>query len=417
MRVWTEATFNAAIELDLNTQDSVIWLNSRSQKRRRLGNTLDAIDRVGNRVGRVTALIGFGFLACSAVPNSALAPVGTAHAAGERFKLQNVFPTLVEHMSEPTEGGVEPSRPVNAVTGASIAIPPGLLLEAAYGAIALAAPPQATVTSATAVDSPAEIAGPAATPIADVVAASVASAEIQHPLFEESRAEVEEYLRFGSREVPRRLVETIVRAAIATGVDPIYLMALADKESSFRPEVRASTSSAEGLFQFVERTWLDMVKVFGPRHGFAAEAALVVNVDGKQTIVEDSDRARILSLRRDPYVAAVMAAEMLRRDAARIGLKIGRELNATELYLAHFLGLDGAARFIAMKTAKKVQNATVAFPAAAKANASIFFERGKRGRRKGLSVPEVYAKIDRMIDARLDIFRPVKVIAAADSNS
>jgi hypothetical protein len=250
-----------------------------------------------------------------------------------------------------------------------------------------------------------------------VVAASVASAEIQHPRFEESRAEVEEFLRFGSREVPRRLVETIIRAAMATGVDPIYLMALADKESSFRPEVRASTSSAEGLFQFVERTWLDMVKVFGARHGFAAEAALVVSVEGKQTIVEDADRTRILALRRDPYVAAVMAAEMLRRDAALIGLKIGRELNATEMYLAHFLGLDGAARFIAMKTAKKAPSATVAFPAAAKANASIFFERGKKGRRKGLSVSEVYAKIDRMIDARLDIFRPVKVIVAADSSS
>ena len=416
MRVWTEATFKAAIELDLNTQDTVLWLGTRSQRRRRLTNTLDAIDRAGNRVGRVTALIGFGFLACSAVPNSALAPVGTAHAAGERFKLQNVFPALVEHMSGPTEGALEPSRPVPAVAGASIAIPPSVVLEAASVSAALATPPASGLSAAT-VDSPAEIAGPATTPISDVVAASVASAEIQHPRFEESRAEVEEFLRFGSREVPRRLVETIIRAAMATGVDPIYLMALADKESSFRPEVRASTSSAEGLFQFVERTWLDMVKAFGARHGFAAEAALVVSVDGKQTIVEDADRTRILALRRDPYVAAVMAAEMLRRDAALIGLKIGRELNATEMYLAHFLGLDGAARFIAMKTAKKAPSATVAFPAAAKANASIFFERGKKGRRKGLSVSEVYAKIDRMIDARLDIFRPVKVIVAADSSS
>jgi hypothetical protein len=81
------------------------------------------------------------------------------------------------------------------------------------------------------------------------------------------------------------------------------------------------------------------------------------------------------------------------------------------MYLAHFLGLDGAARFIAMKGEKKPKSATAAFPAAAKANASIFFERGKKGRRKGLSVPQVYDKIDQMIDARLELFRPVTVLA------
>jgi hypothetical protein len=228
---------------------------------------------------------------------------------------------------------------------------------------------------------------------------------------------LEEYLRFGSRELPRRLVETIVRASLAADVDPIYLMALADKESSFRTEVKASTSSAEGLFQFIERTWLDTVKTFGAKHGLAAEAALIQSVDDKLTVADEAERTRILDLRRDPYVSAVMAAEMLRRDADLIGLKIGRELNATEMYLAHFLGLDGATRFISMRAAKKAQSATAAFPAAARANASIFFERGKKGRRKGLSVPEVYAKIDRMIDSRIELFRPVKVIAAADGNS
>jgi hypothetical protein len=239
---------------------------------------------------------------------------------------------------------------------------------------------------------------------------------IQHPSFDQSRDEVEEFLRFGSRELPRRLVETIVKAAVATDVDPIYLMALADKESSFRTDVKASSSSAEGLFQFVDRTWLDTVKTFGPKHGLAAEAALIESVDDKLCVVDDGERTRILGLRRDPYLAAVMAAEMLRRDAALIGLRIGRELNATEMYLAHFLGLDGAGRFIAMKAAKKAKSATVAFPAAARANVAIFFGRGKKGRRKGLSVPEVYAKIDQMIDARLEMFRPVKVIAQAGAN-
>ena len=208
--------------------------------------------------------------------------------------------------------------------------------------------------------------------------------------------------------MPRRLVETIVRAALATDVDPIYLMALADKESSFRPDVKASTSSAEGLFQFLDRTWLDTVRQFGRKHGLEAEAAAIVTVDDKPTILDEAERSRILELRRNPYVAALMAAETLRRDAALIGFRIGRELQPTEMYLAHFLGLEGAARFIALRGAKRVQSATAAFPAAAKANSGIFFEKGKRGRR-GLSVPEVYAKIDRMIDTRIEQFRPVQV--------
>ncbi|MGA0595989.1 transglycosylase SLT domain-containing protein [Enterovirga sp. CN4-39] len=404
MRVRSEATFEADGNPD--TQDPVHWLPSRYVARDRVARVLDAVDRAGTRVGRVTAVIGFGFLACGTIPNSALAPVGVAQAAGHRFKLQPVLPALVDHVTEPTERGLEPGMPV--VPGSiATAIPPSLVLSASL---------QAPAHHANALEKPTESALPVATPIRELDAASVTAADIKHPSFEASREEVEEYLRFGSRELPRRLVETIVKAALATDVDPIYLMALADKESSFRTEVKASTSSAEGLFQFIERTWLETVRTFGAKHGLAAEAAMVDTVDDRPSIADDAERTRILNLRREPYIAAVMAAEMLRRDAALIGLKIGRELTPTEMYLAHFLGLDGATRFIAMKTAKKAQSATAAFPAAARANAAIFFEKGKKGRRKGLSVREVYAKIDSMIDARLEIFRPVKVIAELDRN-
>ena len=379
MRVWTEATFKAAIALDLDTHDPVLWLSAQGAGHGRATTLLDALDRAGNRVGRLAAIIGVGCLACGAIPNSALAPVGSAHASVERFKLEPVFPVLPEPASASVRNYVD-LDPAAASHG------PGADL----------------VT--------------ASVQIGEVPALALPD-EVQQPNFDQSRAEVEEFLRFGSRELPRRLVETIVRAARATDVDPIYLMALADKESSFRTEVKASTSSAEGLFQFIDRTWLESVKAFGPKHGLEAEAALIETVDDKPSVADDGERTRILGLRREPYIAAVMAAEMLRRDAALIGLKIGRELNATEMYLAHFLGLDGAGRFIAMKAAKKARSATVAFPAAAKANVAIFFGRGKKGRRKGLSVPEVYAKIDQMMDARLEQFRPVKVIALAGTNS
>src|SRR5215218_9808512 len=53
-------------------------------------------------------------------------------------------------------------------------------------------------------------------------------------------------LVFEQMRVPRWLAETVVRAAQTTNVDPAYMMALADKESSLLPDNKARTSSAEG---------------------------------------------------------------------------------------------------------------------------------------------------------------------------
>ena len=84
--------------------------------------------------------------------------------------------------------------------------------------------------------------------------------------------------------VPRWLAETVVRAAQVTSVDPAYLMALADKESSFLPDSKARTSSAEGLFQFVESTWLEVLRRFGTKHGYAAEAEAIHIVQGRPMV-------------------------------------------------------------------------------------------------------------------------------------
>jgi hypothetical protein len=245
----------------------------------------------------------------------------------------------------------------------------------------------------------------------------IAAPSVEELAGEAQRAEVDEFLRFGSRDLPRRLVETILRAAENTGVDPIYLMALADKESSFRTNVKASTSSAQGLFQFIDRTWLETMRTFGAKHGLETQATAISMVDDKPVVEDEAMRTAILDLRSDPYVAAVMAAEMLKRDAAQIGFRIGRSLTPAEMYLAHFLGLDDATRFISMRNkGKKAASATKAFPAAAKANVAIFFEKKKKGKR-GLSVPEVYAKIDDMIESRISRYQDVKTYASAEASS
>ena len=225
--------------------------------------------------------------------------------------------------------------------------------------------------------------------------------------------ESDEIVEFGAMRIPRSIVETIVRAAAVTDVDPVYMMALADKESSFSPDVKARTSSAEGLFQFIAKTWLSMVRTYGARHGLADEAAAIELVDGQPVIKDDATRERVLGLRRDPYLSAIMAAEMLKRDRAAIERKLGRELSRSEFYLAHFLGAEGAGKLMALVEQKPKESAPRVFKDAAKANKSLFFAKdGKRT--KDLTVAQVYGKIDEMIHRRITRYASVEQMIVSD---
>lgn len=220
-------------------------------------------------------------------------------------------------------------------------------------------------------------------------------------------------LEFGPMKIRRHLVQKIIRAAQAVQTDPVLLMAVADKESSFKTEVQAQTSSATGLFQFIERTWLGVVRDFGPKHGLATDAALVVaGENGRPTVADPAERTRLLELRRDPYLSALMAGEMLKRDAARIALRIGRELTLGEVYLAHFLGPDDAEDFLASVVDKPTTAAAQMLPGPARANKSIFFA-AQRGRRKAasLSVAQVHEKFEAMMSTRGARYRDVRSVA------
>jgi hypothetical protein len=234
-------------------------------------------------------------------------------------------------------------------------------------------------------------------------------------------------LEFGPMKIRRHLVQTIVRAAQAVQTDPVLLMAVADKESSFITAVQAKTSSATGLYQFIERTWLGVVRDFGGKLGLAKEAALVTaDANDKPVITDAAERARILELRRDPYLSALMAGEMLKRDATRISQRIGRELTLGEVYLAHFLGPDDAGDFLDKVVNKPAAAAAVLLPGPARANRSIFFAanryvgRGRHRKPMSLSVAEVHEKFEAMMQTRGSRYQNVRavsgIMAYADSN-
>jgi len=278
--------------------------------------------------------------------------------------------------------------------------------------------------SATPVATPAEASTPAdpLEAIVPVAAAEAAPAELQKQIIlsipltdapakagngeEFISRELTEFMEFEEMRVPVWIVDTILRASKLTDADPVYMMALADKESSFLPGNKASTSSAVGLFQFITSTWLEAVRSFGPMHGLIAEAEAIIGTGAKIDVADATMREHILGLRRNPYISALMAAEMMKRDKAKIEAKLGRQLSRSEFYLSHFFGVDSASRFIALVDDTPKKSARAAFPAAAKSNKSLFYTKdGKKTRQ--LSVAEVYDKIDDMIDKRLNRYEAV----------
>ena len=64
------------------------------------------------------------------------------------------------------------------------------------------------------------------------------------------------------------LTSQYVSAAITLGASG-FLLKTATRESSLNPDAKAKSSSAAGLFQFIEQTWLGLVKSDGPRLGLA----------------------------------------------------------------------------------------------------------------------------------------------------
>ncbi|MEC9367676.1 MAG: transglycosylase SLT domain-containing protein [Pseudomonadota bacterium] len=190
-------------------------------------------------------------------------------------------------------------------------------------------------------------------------------------------------------EPPVRISDAIKKASKATGADFNYLLTTAARESSFRPGAQARTSSAAGLFQFIDSTWLQTVKDEGPRFGLGDYADKIFRTDsGKYYVPDDHAREKILRLRFDPDVASVMAGAFTRQNADYLNARIGRQPSQGELYIAHFLGAEGANQLISLSEERPHERADRHFPRAAASNRGIFYTHGTPN-----SVSQVYENL------------------------
>lgn len=174
----------------------------------------------------------------------------------------------------------------------------------------------------------------------------------------------------------------IARAAQATGMDFSFLLAQARLESGMNPNARAATSSATGLYQFTDATWTQTLAKHGGALGLDPAA-----------LDDPGARAQLMALRTDPQASAMMAAAMAGDNQASLTSALGRPPSSGELYLAHFLGSDGAVKFLSAMGANPGQSAAALLPRAAAANRAVFFD--------STGAPRSLAQVMGLINSRL----------------
>ncbi|MBX6327422.1 MAG: lytic transglycosylase domain-containing protein [Pseudolabrys sp.] len=193
-----------------------------------------------------------------------------------------------------------------------------------------------------------------------------------------------------ANSVASQIVTAIKSAARSTGISFEYLLTTARIESNLDPAAKAASSTAKGLYQFIEQTWLATIKQAGPALGLGDYAdSITRTADGRYVVTDRTTRDAIMQLRDDPATSSMMAAALARANAAQLAAAIGRTPSESELYIAHFLGVEGAAKLIGAAETAPNASAAALFPQAAAANKSIFYDANGHAR----SVGEVYGRI------------------------
>ena len=183
-------------------------------------------------------------------------------------------------------------------------------------------------------------------------------------------------------------------AVDATGASESYMSALVEQESGGRADARAPSSTATGHFQFIDGTWLDVMRRYGGRYGAAGEemaSAITRRADGSSSVADPAMRARILAARNDPRWSALLGGHFTQENASSLRANLGRPVSEGEVYLTHFLGLRDGTDLIRAVTASargRTRPASDFVTAeAVAANPTIFYVDDGRNRARFNRVP------------------------------
>lgn len=163
--------------------------------------------------------------------------------------------------------------------------------------------------------------------------------------------------------------ETIAAAAAMTGFPADLMATVIAAESNFTSKVKASTSAAQGLGQFVPGTWDGMMKKYAKQYGIAPGTPAT-----------------------DPRANALFTALYMRDNAEEFEKTMGRKATDVDIYMMHFLGAGGYRTFL--------RNPGVAggalYPSFEAANPTIF--RKDKGRGPQRTTNEIIAVMAKKVD-------------------
>ncbi|HLN25579.1 MAG TPA: lytic transglycosylase domain-containing protein [Patescibacteria group bacterium] len=221
-------------------------------------------------------------------------------------------------------------------------------------------------------------------------------------------------VQVAGHSVAHGVVSNIQQASKDSGISFSYLMAQAGGESSFKTEVSSHSSSAAGLFQFTKGTWLSLIKAHGADHGLGDMADQIHHSAHGEYVVNDAaTRQKILDLRRDPEISAQMAGAYAKDNKARLEKSLGRPVDSTDLYMAHFLGPGGAAKVLKARDEDPAQPAAALVPQAAHKNPTVFYDTQHSAR----SVAAVYDRIHHSIEKPMKQYARLEEPATATAQA
>lgn len=193
------------------------------------------------------------------------------------------------------------------------------------------------------------------------------------------------------------ILGAIVKASKETGANSGYLLHIALRESGLVLGAQAPTSSATGPFQFIQQTWYQMIGVYGAKHKLDAEVALLSRQsNGSFKPVSEAARVELLTLRTDPYVAALMAGELTMENMGSMTKSLGRAPAHGELYAAHVLGASNAVLLVKTRDKAAGTSAAQILPQAAASNRWLFYSDIGRPR----SVAALFDELSRFMTTR-----------------
>lgn len=171
----------------------------------------------------------------------------------------------------------------------------------------------------------------------------------------------------GAIKMPDETVGAAIKeAAKKVGTDESIMLAMAKQESGFNPAAKAGTSSAKGLFQFLDSTWKGMADKYSKSF------------------------PELLKGPMDVLASAISGALYIKENSEYLK-KNNIPVTGTTIYASHFLG-PGGARKLLQADPSAIAASIPGMEGPAKANQFIFYKPGP-DKKPDLSAPRTAGEI------------------------